>query len=183
MVSLTIDLNAEAAVKALRLAPKRVERATMRALNRALKSGRAEMARLVAKDMGMKVGDAKEAVLAREATPSRLSASLQASKKRRPLKDFKAKQTGRGVTFVGQGGKRQLVPGAFLSGVQTGHVGTKHDGVFMRRTKKRLPIQELYGVSIGHIFEKHRDAVTQVIREAFEKNLAHELRFASTENA
>jgi hypothetical protein len=181
MMSLTVDFNADDAIKAMQLAPGRTERATVRALNRALTSGRAEMARRVAKGMGMKVGDAKEAIFTRQASAGKLSVSLVASKKRRPLYDFKAKQTGRGVSFVGAGGARQVVPGAFMTGVQTGHAGSAHSGVFMRRGKARLPIRELYGVSIGHVFEQHREAVTQVMREVFEKNLAHELEFANTE--
>lgn len=181
-LNLTIDFDADQAVQALRQWPGRTTRATMRALNRALTTGRAEMARRVAKDMGMKVGDAKEAVFVEQATAGRLSVRLAASLRRRPLYDFKARQTSKGVSHLSAGGQRVTVPGAFIVGVQTGHAGVKHTGVFMRVGRARLPIRELRGVSIGHVFNRHRAAVGQVISDAFEKNLGHELAFAAGEN-
>lgn len=194
MPNLTVEFNADAAEQAMKQWPGRVSRATMRALNRTLVTGRAEMARRVAKDIGgMKIAEAKEAILMDQAKPDRLSVRLVASKRRRPLKDFGARQVAAGVTFAGKGGVRQLVPGAFLSGVETGHVGTRHAGVFKRvpganrrgpaPNRSQLPIYELYGVSIGHVFEQHRAAVLEVMRQAFEKNLDHELEFAKTEHA
>jgi hypothetical protein len=174
---LSVELNADAALRAMQQAPARVERATMRALTRGGTAGRAEMARRIAKDMGMKVGDAKEAVLLQPATLKNLSVRLVASTKRRPLFDFQARQTGRGVTFRGVGGTRTLVASAFVATMKTGH-----QGVFLRKGKPRLPIRELFGVSVGHVFNRHRAAVVTVITATFDKNLASELKFASTEN-
>lgn len=178
---LTVELDADRAIRAMAKAPVRTQRATRRALNRALKTGKAEMARLVGKEFGMKVSDAKEAIFAEPATDQKLSVRLVASRRRRPLFDFQARQGGAGVTFKGQVG-RQLVPGAFIATVRAGNTGT-HEGVFKRRGKKRLPIYELFGVSIGEVFNRHRPAVSAVIQAAFEKNLASELKFAETENA
>jgi hypothetical protein len=185
-LSFTIELDDTAAVRAMQLAPARVLRATMRAMNRAGTTGRAEMARLVAKDMGMKVSAAKDAIIIEKAMPDKLSVRLAASRMRLPLMDFQARQTARGVTFRGVAG-RQLVPSAFLATVKgplpSGVTSSGHEGVFKRRGKKRLPIYQLFGVSIGKVFERHRPAVSAVMTAAFDKNLAHELEFARTESA
>lgn len=177
----TIELDAAAAERAMQQYPTRTERAVVRSLNRALTSGRAEMARRIAKDMGLKVGDAKDAILSDQASVGHLAARLVASSRRRPLMDFQARQTRAGVTFRGLSG-RQLVPHAFIVGVQSGHAGTAHTGVFLRVGKARLPIRQLFGVSIGEVFDRHRASVIDVMRSSFETNLAHELAFADSSN-
>lgn len=176
--ALTIELNADAAIAAMAQGPARVARGTVRSLNRAGTTGRAEMARRIAKDMSMKVGDAKDAVLIDPATLQTLTVRLRASRKLRPVSAFSAKQTAKGVTYRGRDGQRTLIPGAFMARMPTGH-----EGVFMRRGKKRLPIRELFAVSVGHVFNRHRADVVAVIQEAFEKNLAHELEWAATETS
>jgi hypothetical protein len=178
---LTIEFNADAAIAAMQQAPARTELAVRRALNRALTTGRAEMARRIAQDYGMKVSDAKEAIFTEQATDQRLTVRLVATRKRRPLLDFQAKPTAAGVTFRGLSG-RQLVPGAFMVGVQTGHTGRAHQGVFKRRGKARLPIYELHGVSVGEVFNRHRAAVVEVMTESFDKNLTSELKFANADH-
>lgn len=171
------EFDAAAAIAAMKTKPARTERATRRSLNRAGTTGRAEMARLIAKDMGLKVGDAKNAVTLRQATPTELSVRLSASLRRLPLQDFQARQTRAGVSYRGQGGSRRTLKGAFIATMpKTGHVG-----VFMREGKKRLPIQERFGASVGHVFDRYRSQVIDVMREAFSKNLGSELKFASTE--
>jgi hypothetical protein len=183
MPSLSIEFDAEQAIAVLRKYPQRTQRATMRALNRALVTGRAAMASAVAKDMGLKVRDAKDAIKADEATTTKLQVALRASLKRRPLMDFAAKGPlpsmgkGRGVTYrIGQRG-RGRIENAFLAVMKSGH-----RGVFRRVGKGRLPVIELFGPSIGHVFEQHRDEVTQAMVTAFDARLAHELRFAATED-
>lgn len=176
----TVELNAAEALRALQAQPAKVSRAMVRALNRAGTSGRAEMARRVAKDMGVRVSDAKEAVLLESATATRLAVRLKASKKRRPLFDFHARQVASGVSFRGEGGKRSTVTSAFIASVRAGSSGT-HQGVFKRKGKKRLPIYELFGVSIGHVFERHRPAVADQMVDVFDKNLTSELKFANNQ--
>lgn len=183
-MSYDIQFNADAALQTLRQYPGRTQRATMRALNRALTSGRATLARLVATDMGLKVGDVKEAIKVRQATATQLEIRLAASLKRIPLSAFNARGPmpsrgkGRGVTYrIGSGGRGRL-ESAFLARLSSGHLG-----VFKRVGTARLPIVELHGPSIGHVFDKHRAAGIAQMREVFETNLAHELKFAETERA
>ena len=172
-----IEVNAEQAEQALRRWPNRTARATMRSLNRSLTTGRAVLARLISQDMGLRIGDAKDAILVEQASAAKMEIRLKASLRRLPLVQFNARQTARGVTYKGGSG-RSVVPSAFLATMSTGHTG-----VFKRVGKPRLPIKQLYGPSIGHVFIKHRQAGTDAILAAFDKNLEHELAFAATEGA
>jgi Prophage minor tail protein Z (GPZ) len=170
--------DAAKALETLREYPKRTERATMRALNRALTSGHTELARLIAKDMGLKVGDVKAALKSTPATPSKLEVRLAASAKRIPLVKFAARQTKSGVSYnlgTGGGGRKKLAH-AFIATMPTGHVG-----VYARKTTKRLPIDQKFGPSIGGVLAKYRAQGIAKMRQTFEQRLAHELKFAATE--
>lgn len=57
-----------------------------------------------------------------------------------PLIDYKARQVRRGVTVAVNKGKRTLVKGAFIQVMKSGH-----KGVFVRRGRGRLPIDERLG--------------------------------------
>jgi hypothetical protein len=138
--------------------------------------------------MGIKVSDAKEAIKVRQATPSTLEIRLAASLQRLPLIDFKARQTGRGVS-ANTGGGRKTNPHAFIATMTSGHVGvfartryTRGAPVWgLRDNPKRERIDQLHGASIGRVFAKHQAAAIAAMEEAFAKNLPHELRFAQTE--
>lgn len=180
---ITVELDAQRALDTLRQQPKRTQRAVVRSLNRAIAAGRTLMGSLIAKDMGLKVGDAKAAITLREATAARLEARLAASLKRLPLIKFNARGpipsrgVGRGVTYrIGARGTTRI-PNAFIATMKNGH-----QGVFRRVAKGRLPIVELRGPSIGHVFDAHRAEVTQKTVSTFNDRLGHELRFASTES-
>ena len=53
-------------------------------------------------------------------------------------------------------------------------------GVFIRKAKARLGIQELFGPSLGRVFGKFREAGIQRGREVLVANLQHELDYAGT---
>lgn len=179
MVASTIEFNADAAVQAIDKF-RRMETATARALNRALTSGRAQMAKLLAQDMGLKSGDAKNALRAEQATPARLQVRMSASLKRLPLVKFGAKGPmpsrgkGRGVSYrIGAKG-RGRVDDAFMAQMPSGHVG-----IYKRKGQGRLPIIELYGPSVGLVFERNRASVMASMIATFNDRLVHELRFAN----
>lgn len=184
MPALELEFDAQKAIDAMAQYPARTQRATMRALNRALASGRTAMASAIAKDMGIKVRDAKDAVKADDATMAKLQIALRASLKRLPLSTFSAKGPlpsmgkGRGVSYrIGARGRGRLEH-AFLANMKS-----SHSGVYRRVGKARLPIIELFGPSIGRVFEGQRDEVLKVMLETFNARLTHELKFASTESA
>jgi hypothetical protein len=174
----SVEFKADAALQAMRDQPKRTQTATVRALNRTLTSGKAFLAGLIAKDMGVKTATAKDAIREEKATAEKLQITLRASKKRLTLTQFGAKGPdpsrgkGRGVSYrLGSGG-RGRVADAFVATMPTGH-----RGIYRRAGKSRLPIFELYGPSIGHVFDKYREQTIDQMRETFDARLAHELQF------
>lgn len=172
-------------------ASKKVQRASLRATNRAISSARAYMVQNIAKDTGLKSGDVRSAIPLREATEGRPVARIAASIKRIPLYKFGAtgqlpsRGKGRGVSYRGEGG-RQRIQSAFLAKMSSGHVG-----VYMRVAggkrrgpkpqRSQLPIRELFGPSLGHVFAKFRPGAIARAREVFEKTFAHELQFRNSD--
>lgn len=152
--------------------PKAAQRAIVRALNRALTSGQTAMVKAMAADTGLKSGDIKKALRQRKATADQPTAVLGASTKRLPLYAFKARQTKTGVSYRLSSGRGQA-PHAFIATMPTGHVG-----VFARRLKARLPIKELLGPSLGHVFIKYQAVGLARMQEAFSANIAHEIDYA-----
>ena len=100
--------------------------------------------------------------------------SIITSVKRIPLFDFGARQTKRGVSY-NLGGRKTLA-GAFIATMPTGH-----EGVFMRKGANRLPIQERFGPSLGHVFAKYRPLGVARVQEVFASNFDHEMAFASSQ--
>lgn len=155
----------------------RLPQANARALNRTGTTVRAFMSRDIAKDMGMKVGDVKERIGLTRATAARQAVQIAVTGKRIPLIDlgargpYPSRGQGRGVTAI-VGGVRKTYPQAFIAKMKTGHIG-----VFQRRSRARLPIHELRGASLPHVFSKLTPGAIALGRSEYLKNLAHETRF------
>ncbi len=160
--------------------PGRATRAMVRALNRAIASGRTLMVRDIAGDTGLKSTVVRKAMVMREATASNPEARLAASLKRIPLIDFGAsgaypsRGKGRGVSYRLRGSRGRL-PNAFIT------MRGGHKGVFARVGKARMPIQERFGPSIGHVFGKYRPAGIARIRQVFRDRFRHEMGFAASQ--
>lgn len=150
--------------------PARTSKAMVRALNRGITAGSTVMVRAIAQDTGLKSGDVKKALPMREASLSRPMAQLAASLQRIPLSRWNARQLTRGGVSYRLKGGRGRHPHAFIRTMRSGHVG-----VFVRKGKKRLPIKELFGPSLGHVFRKLRPAGEARVLEVFRTTLDHEL--------
>lgn len=157
--------------------PNRLRKATVRSLNRAIVSGQAVIARLIATDTGLKVKDVKAAFTLSQATDAAPDASVSAGFKRIPLIQFNAKDSGSKLTKALGGGvsynvgdMRKAIPNAFIATMKTGH-----RGVFVRVGRKRLPIKELFGPSIGKVFLKFQFDGQRRAEDAFLANFEHEL--------
>lgn len=175
-ISITLKTaDFDLAVKRLKA---RAPKAIARALNRAAVSTRTIMVRRVSQDIGLKVGDVKRVFTEQQARPDHLVARVIARSTRIPLMAWHARQTRRGVTARLPGGAGRY-PQAFLSTMP----GTGHRGVFQRKRSSRLPIRELRGPSITHVFHKQREAGLAAGEASLLKNLSHELRFALTDSA
>lgn len=168
--------GSDQAIVAIQQYPERTTRAMVRAMNRGIASGQTLMASLIAKDLGLKVSDVKTAMPVTPATFGRPIARFGASLKRIPLIKFGARGPepsrgrGTGVRYRMAGG-RGHIPSAFIATMRSGH-----RGVFKRAGPARLPINELHGPSLGHVFRKFRPQGVARVQEMFEKNFAHEMK-------
>lgn len=151
-------------------------RAIVRALNRAIGSANTVEVKAIAENTGLKAKDVRSRIRVEKASFNRPVASLSASLKRIPRIEFNARGPrpsrgkGRGVSFAGEGGGRITVADAFIATMASGH-----EGVFRRAGKSRLPIQELMGPSIGHVFIKYRPEAIARAEEIFLSNFDHEM--------
>lgn len=186
-------VNADAIVADLHGRSAAALRAAVWSMNRAIVSGRAVMAREIARDLGMGVGSVKDAMPERRATIASAEAAFAAKMKRIPLLDFRAsgpepsRGKGRGVSYRLPTGRGRL-PNAFIVQMQS-----THRGVFVRSGKAgirtgriigwrkskgawsfNLPIHELFGPSLGHVFAKFQPMGLAATREAFDTAFAHE---------
>jgi hypothetical protein len=197
-VTFSVSLNTAQTAHAVQRLKAKAPIAIARALNRSIGSGKTVMVRLLAKDMGLKQAYIRDRITTRPATPSTPLAQLVARSTPIPLIAFGARGPipsrgrGRGVTARNPGGAGRY-PHAFIAKVRyaskdgEGH----HLGVFerVRGANKRgrrphrsqLPIRQLHGPSIAHVFSKNVAVGLTHAQEVLAKNLRHELKFALTQ--
>lgn len=167
-----------------------IPRAMVRAMNRAIGSGRTAIVREMARDTGLKSKDVRDAIVLREASLNRPVASISAPLKRLPLFKFNARGPepsrgrGRGVSYNLPGARgRSVIRNAFIA-----TMGSGHRGVFVRvpggnrrgpaPNRSQLPIRELFGPSLGKVFNKFKPLGVQRVEASFKTNFDHELVFA-----
>lgn len=152
--------------------PKILIPATVRALNKVAQNVRTASGRAIRQRRALNASVVNKAMAIRRATTTHLQSSLVVTGKPIPLRDYKPRQTRRGVTVSVTTGTRKLVPGAFIVQKLSGHV-------FRRAGDKRLPIEKLMGPSLPSTFlqENVRLAWMTVARDAMVKRSAEELRF------
>lgn len=141
--------------------PQKVPVVLSRAINKTATFARAGAAREIKKEANIKIGDIKKSMGLTKANRSRLESVMDVNAKRIPLAAFGARQLKSGVSY--RITARKKITGAFIAKVyphyrdgalQLGRVNDNaHVGVFKRRGKRRLPIDERYGPSIGHLFQ------------------------------
>ena len=175
-MQITIE-GAEATSTDLGEMPGRSKRAMVRAMNRALASGRTAMVREIAGDTGLKQADVRNAVPIREASLARPEGQFGAGLKRIPLIQFAARGPepsrgrGRGVSYRNPGGGRSRDEHAFIATIN----GRR--GVFKRKGKGRVPVRQEFGPSLGHVFAKFRPTAIERVKEMFGRNFDHELAY------
>ncbi len=101
-----------------------------------------------------------------KAINSRLEASIQSKGGYMPLSDFKARQTGRGVSAA-PWGQRRIFPKTFI-------VRSLGGNAFKRISAKRLPIDKLWGPAVPK--EMVRDESAKVFEEVSARMLPAEVR-------
>ena len=185
--SLSIDVRSDLDRAVARLAvesKKEVDLATVRALNRAATSTRAEAARRIRDAYNIKVNVARDQMRIERANRSRLVAEIVVSGRPIPLLEFAARavnpwnvkgrkhRPGGGVSVQIKRGARKLRRGAFIA-----VMGTGHRGVFQRGSNGK--IRELFSLSLPSMFTQKqiREAVERVALERFGIELRRELRY------
>ncbi len=149
-MALTVTVDSKKVSAALESAPRKTGIALVRALKRGTRAAGTTANRVVAKDMGLKVGDVRSRIRIKAPTAKTLTGELRANLKRIPLIKFRARSTRRGVSYRGKSG-RSRHPHAFIVKMPAGHIG-----VFERKEgAARLPIRQLYGASVGRVFDLH----------------------------
>jgi hypothetical protein len=165
-----------------------------RALNRAIVSGRTAMTRAIVADTGLQSRYVSREIKVDRAQRRNPVAAIEIAGRRIPLIAFSARGPepsrgrGRGVSYRLPTG-RGRVPDAFIATVGAGG----HRGVFRRKPgargrgprpmRSQLPIFELRGPSLPHVFEKKFPIFRAAAEESLLKNLASEINFARTKAA
>lgn len=159
-----------------------------RALTRSMQTGRTHATRAVADNLGARQSGIRRRLILDKASAQKLNTTLRFTGKRLRLIDLGARETRKGVTIRGEGGGRQLIPGAFKATVGVG----RHTGVFKRihptrsrrgkpRSSPALPITELFAVSVPFVATKNQilESTLEVAVQAFAKNAARDVQFAT----
>jgi hypothetical protein len=178
-------LNISATQRAIRRLRERAPHMVTHAQNRAATSAVTVMSRQVAADTKLRVGVVKDQLRVESATVHRPVARVWAVASRIPLIHFGAKgpepSRGRGKGVRART-NRALYPGAFIATMRSGHRGVFRRLPVLRSRKGKprqapaLPIVELFGPSIAHVFVKHIAAGRARYLEQFEKNVLHNFR-------
>lgn len=190
--TLSLQVKTDEIVRLKETLGDRFATASVRALNRTGNTIKTFMARGLSKDTGMKVSAVKDVVKVVRATKDRQAVQVSVTGARLPLILFNARGPepsrgrGRGVTAIIQG-QRKTYPHAFIAKVfgptPSGVVSPGHRGVFVRKGRQRLPIRELRGVSLAHVFRGLSPDALQLGRTEFMKNLKNEAAFLLRQGA
>lgn len=174
-----IELNlrqVERVEEIFRNTPQQVPKVISRAINRAAHVGRAQATRSVRENYNIKHRDVSSTIKVRTASPDNLNANIRSSGAPMKLMKFrvspnspkKAKQ----VTVGVKKGSRKKIKGAFVAGMNSGHVN-----VFTRVSKPRLPIRGHYGPSVPQMIGN--ESVVSVVEnktyQELDSRLDHEI--------
>lgn len=143
--------------------------AVARALNRTANETRTAMSRALVQQTGLPYGAVRSAITTLPASAGSLTAAIIAKGSYVPLKLFKARQTGKGVSAA-PWNKRRVFPHTFLIRRYAGNV-------YRRVSKKRFPLHKLYGPAIPVEFTKDQSelAFQATAPVVLLKRLEHEL--------
>ncbi len=153
-----------------------LKRALRKAGSTALRDMRAEASKRIRQRKRIKPSYIRRAITMRRARGSDIAGmewAIDVSGEPVPLVAYPHRQTKKGVSVEVNRGKRTLVAGAFVSTMKSGH-----KGVFRRRGRARLPIEELRGSrpvdALLHAGEA--DAVAERGGRSFEATFVRVLR-------
>lgn len=154
-----------------------LDKATVKALNRAATSVRSEASKEIRKEYNIKATVAKGQITIIRATALKLTATVKASGKRIPLSEFGARwnrnMPGTSVK-VKTKGPRKIVKHAWMMPTPSGKMG-----VFRRVGKNRYPVEFLLSVGIAQAFASKAvsEKLVEIAQDRFEVVLGQEIKF------
>lgn len=156
----------------LQLGPQ-VERSMVQAAGKAgtsaLRAMRAELNRVVRERKRIKLKAIRRVVRVRRRKSKSLRDlrwTMRVRAKRIPLHGYPHRRVKAGISVEINRGQRSLVRGGFLATMRSGH-----RGIFLRRGKKRLPIDEQFGSTVVHAVSRRVDQrrILRAGQKTFEK--------------
>lgn len=124
------------------LDPRQVEKAHVRATNRAVQKGRTEWSREIRRDYAIKASDINKRSRLFRLRRFGQEAGIELASPLLPLSDFNPNKTRKGITVkIRKKEKRKLVKGGFF-------IPNAGKNVFKRRGLNRLPIEKLFTLSV-----------------------------------
>ncbi len=155
-----------------------LQRAVGSALNRTIAQVKTQASRSVRNEIKLKTKDINNRLVVIRANSAKgaltqMQASLRVSGKPVPLISYGAKQPRQGVV-VQIKNNRTVLKHAFIARMRSGH-----QGVFIRKGNKRLPIQELYSTRVSDVFNNtgFMPNLASFAQEKFIQSFAHNLDY------
>jgi len=191
MIKINIRNNFPQVAKAMeRLGGQVADKVMVRSLNAAAEQGKTAMARTIAKEFRVTIGQVKDRLLVKRARSNgrevKFQAILQAGRKTKgrgmnlihfvttiPKRTKKGK-LGQVKFQVKRTGGRKTIPGMFV--VTNRRTGGR--AVFLRTGKDRMPIKTVTSIDVPQMFNTRRinSVVREVMLKRFDANFKRELR-------
>jgi len=170
----------------LKRVPKEIPKVITRAVNRAATAGRTEATKEARQDYYVKAKSIRDTIRIDKATYADPHAMILSRGKLLALSKFRitpkspAPNRTKPIKVRVKRGEGGEIPNAFVSSMNSGHVG-----VYKRVGEKRLPITELYGPSIPQMLDNEdvRERVEERATEAIDERLTHEVNRVMERNS
>jgi hypothetical protein len=170
-----ITVDATAYVNSLgSIAKPKLDQIVALALVDTAKSAKAKAAGVIAKRTGLKAAMVKERIYYERVDPGEYEVHIRSSKRPIALIEFPVMQTATGVSTRAWG-KTQLIKHAFIATMRNGHTG-----VYRRVGRPRLPIEQLWGPTIGGTFARPevQEVIAKTMKDRLSKSLARRMAAA-----
>jgi hypothetical protein len=174
-VSFEMEVSAEAYVNSLgSIAKPKLDHIVALALSDTAKSAKSKAAGVIAKRTGLKAAVVKTRIYYSRVADGEYEVAVKSSKRPIALIEFPHMQTATGISTRAWG-KIQLIRHAFVATMKNGHTG-----IYRRVGKARLPIEQLWGPTIGGTFavKEVQAVIAKTMRDRLQKSLARRMAAA-----
>jgi len=175
LATFTIEVNSRDFQRTLsQLQKPKLDEVVAKALADTAKSAKVKAAAVIARRTGLKSAVVKERIFYDRVDPGEYEVQVKSSRRPIALIEFPVMQTATGVSTRAWG-KVTLIKHAFIAKMKSGHTG-----VFRRVGKSRLPIEQMWGPTIGGTFAKPevQAVIAKTMRERLSKSLARRMAAA-----